>query len=184
MSRCVRRRTEGISDSAVGSPPHQENLVNNHALAAESSFGLRHCFGENGRDDTPQLPLTHYDSLRILLVSDDMQSAARLKRTLQSLGYSETLVAYSGKRALGAVTAYSPAVAIVDLYLADMTGYSLARSLRTHTALPVRQLPLIAVAEQVEFATEELARAAGFLGVLTKPITVSLLNGLLLRSLM
>jgi CheY-like chemotaxis protein len=158
--------------------------VNNHSLAAESTFGLQHCFGESGHVDTPQLPLTHYDSLRILLVSDDMQSAARLKRTLQGLGYSETLVAYSGKRALGAVTAYSPAVAIVDLDLADMTGYSLARSLRTHNALQVRQLPLIAVAEQTEFATGELARAAGFLGVLTKPIIVWLLNGLLLRSLM
>jgi CheY-like chemotaxis protein len=158
--------------------------VNNHSLAAESTFGLRHCFGEGGRGHTSQLPLTDYDSLRILLVSDDMQSAARLKRTLQSLGYSETLVAYSGKRALGAVIAYSPALAIVDLDLADMTGYSLARSLRTHTAPQVRQLPLIAVAERVEFATGELARAAGFLGVLTKPIIVWLLNGLLLRSLM
>lgn len=158
--------------------------MNNHSLAAESSFGLRHCFGEGERADTPQFPQTHYDSLRILLVSDDMQSAARLKRTLQRLGYSETLVAYSGKRALGAVTAYSPAVAIVDLDLADMTGYSLARSLRTHTALQVRQLPLIAVAERVEFATGQLARAAGFLGVLTKPVIVWLLNQLLLRGLM
>ena len=158
--------------------------MNNNSLAAESSFGLRHCFDESGHGNTPQLPLTHYDSLRILLVSDDMQSAARLKRTLQGLGYSETLVAYSGKRALGAVTEYSPVVAIVDLDLSDMTGYSLAGSLRVHTALQVRQLPLIAVAERAEFATGELARAAGFLGVLTKPINAWLLNGLLATSLM
>lgn len=158
--------------------------MNNPSVAAESRFGLQHCFDESGRSATPDLPLTHYDSLRILLVSDDMKSAARLKRTLQTLGYSETLVAYSGKRALGAVIGYSPAVAIVDLELGDMTGYSLARSLRAHTALQVRQLPLIAVAERVELATGELARAAGFLGVLTKPVLVWLLNRLLLRGLM
>jgi CheY-like chemotaxis protein len=159
-------------------------LLNSHSNAVESSFGLRHCFGESGQIETPEFPLTDHDSLRILLVSDDMQSAARLKRKLQTLGYSETLVAYSGKRALGAVAAYSPVVAIVDLDLADMTGYRLAHSLRTHATLQVRQLPLIAVAERVEFATGELARAAGFLGVLTKPVLVWLLNRLLLRSLL
>ena len=158
--------------------------MNNHSLAAQSSPAFRPCFDESGFGETPQLPLTHYDSLRILLVSDDMQSAARLKRTLQSLGYSETMVAYSGKRALGAVADYSPAVAIVDLDLSDMTGYRLAHSLRTHTTRQVRQLPLIAVAERIEFATGDLTRAAGFLGVLAKPVPVWLLNRLLLRGLM
>jgi CheY-like chemotaxis protein len=156
----------------------------NNSPAVESSIGLRHCLGEGGREFPRAPPLTDYDFLRILLVSDDMHSAARLKRTLHTLGYSETLVTYSGKRALDAVSSYSPVVAIVDLDLSDMTGYGLARSLRTHAELKVRRIPLIAVADRVEAATGELARAAGFLGVITKPVSVWLLNRLLLRGLL
>jgi CheY-like chemotaxis protein len=156
----------------------------NTSSAVQSSIGLRHCLGEGGYECPPAPSLTDYDFLRILLVSDDMRSAVRLKRTLHSLGYSETMVAYSGKRALDSVSSYSPVVAIVDLDLSDMTGYGLAHSLRTHAELKVRRIPLIAVADRVEVATGELARAAGFLGVITKPVSVWLLNRLLLRGLL
>lgn len=125
----------------------------------------------------------HHDSRRIMIVNDDMRSAAKLKRTLGTLGYSATLVAYSGQRALAAVVAYSPAVAIVDLELGDMTGFHLANKLRLHADPRVRAIPMIAVAEEPEWATSELARAAGFLGLLTKPVPSWLLSGLLSRSL-
>jgi CheY-like chemotaxis protein len=172
--------------------------VKNHSPAAAATFEQQNSFvarlanlqslqeqwGESGRYDTLDTRQADHDSLRILIVTDDMRSAAKLKRTLQTLGYSETLVAYSGRRALAAVTGYSPAVGIVDLELGDMTGYSLARSLRTHATSQVRKLPLIAIAERSEFAAGEMARAAGFLGLLTKPVPSWLLNGLLLRSLL
>jgi CheY-like chemotaxis protein len=93
------------------------------------------------------------------------------------------LVAYSGKRALAAVCGYCPAVAIVDLELCDMTGYNLAHTFRSHGTRQVREIPLIAVAERSEFAAGELARAAGFLGLLSKPVPSWLLNRLLLRGL-
>lgn|GEM_PF-2490520 len=140
--------------------------------------------GDSGRNHALPIQASNHDTLRILIVNDDTRSAATLKDTLRSLGYSATLVAYSGKRALAAVATYSPAVAIVDLELADMTGYRLARTLRTHAEQQVRDLPLIAVAERHEFATAELARAAGFLGLLTKPVPSWTLNGLILRSLL
>lgn len=127
-------------------------------------------------------PLQAYDSFRILIVNDDMRSAATLKKTLCALGYSTTLVAHSGKRALAAVAAYSPAVAILDLELGDMTGYSLARRLRSHATAQVRDLPLIAIAERCEFATGQLVQAAGFVGWLTKPVPSWLLSRLLQRS--
>lgn len=182
----------------VAFPTAQGDLVKNHSPAAAASGPhlnsfvprlanlqrLQEQWDESGRDDTLDTRQAHHDSLRILIVTDDMRSAAKLKRTLHTLGYSETLVAYSGRRALAAVAGYSPSVAIVDLELADMTGYSLARSLRTHITSQVRKLPLIAVAERGEFAAGELARAAGFLGLLTKPVPSWLLNGLLLRSLL
>ena len=138
---------------------------------------------EDGVGHIPAIPQAHHDSLRILIVNDDMHSAARLKQTLRTLGFSETLVAYSGKRALAAVCGYCPAVAIVDLKLCDMTGYNLAHTLRSHATRQVREIPLIAVAENSEFAVGELARAAGFLGLLSKPVPSWLLNRLLLRGL-
>lgn len=132
----------------------------------------------------PPFLAANYDSQRILIVNEDMRSAGTLKDTLCGLGYSATMIAYSGKRALAAVSSYSPIIAIVDLELADMSGYSLARSLRGHGDRQVRKLPLIAVAERAEPGTAELARAAGFIGLVTKPITSWRLSGLLLRSLM
>jgi CheY-like chemotaxis protein len=139
---------------------------------------------EESWSDKPPMEEAHHDSLRILIVNEDMRSATTLKQTLCALGYTATLVAYSGKRALAAVAAFSPALAIVDLELADMTGYSLARQFRAHDAAQVRALPLIAVAEHSEFATGDRVRAAGFLGLLTKPVPSWLLSRLLLRSLM
>lgn len=100
-----------------------------------------------------------------------------------ALGFPETLVAYSGQRALAAVIAYSPAVAIVDLELCDMTGYGLAHRLRSHVTRHVREIALIAVAENAGLGFGELARAAGFLGLLSKPVSSWMLHSLLLRGL-
>ncbi len=55
----------------------------------------------------PQLQLAPAD-LRILIVNEDMRSGDSLKRTLQEMGYSTTLTAYSAKRALVAAADFSP----------------------------------------------------------------------------
>lgn len=120
-------------------------------------------------------------NLRILIVNEDMRSADSLKRTLHDLGYATTFTAYSARRALVAAVDFSPAVVLLDLELPDMTGYQLARKLRSHLSECVRQVPLIAVAEQSRFGTAELTRAAGFLGWLAKPIQPATLNALLAR---
>jgi CheY-like chemotaxis protein len=108
--------------------------------------------------------------LRILIVNEDMRCADSLKRTLQGLGYSTTFTAYSARRALAAAADFSPAIALVDLELPDMTGYQLAHQLRSHLKGYVRQVPLLAIAESFAFATLELTRTAGFIGCLTKPV--------------
>jgi CheY-like chemotaxis protein len=137
-----------------------------------------------------QLPLEDFhelasglapSNLRILIVNEDMRSADSLKRTLSDLGYSTTFTAYSARRALVAAVDFSPAVALLDLELPDMTGYQLARKLRTHLSNSVRQVPLLAVAEHPLFGTDELTRAAGFMGWLAKPVQPSALNALLAK---
>lgn len=118
-------------------------------------------------------------NLRILIVNEDMRSADSLKHTLYDLGYFTTFTAYSARRALVAAADFSPAVALLDLELPDMTGYQLAQRLRSHLLHTVRHVPLLAIAERPVFGDIELARAAGFMGCLTKPVPPMALNAML-----
>jgi CheY-like chemotaxis protein len=118
-------------------------------------------------------------NFRILIVNEDMRSADSLKQTLRDLGYYSTFTAYSARRALATVADYSPAVALLDLELPDMTGYQLAHKLHSHDSKIVRQVPLLAVAELPRFGNAELACAAGFIGCLAKPVSPQALNALL-----
>lgn len=131
-------------------------------------------------DDVPGLALAPAN-LRILIVNEDMRCADLLKCTLQDLGYSATFTAYSAKRALAAAADFSPAIALVDLELPDMTGYQLAHKLRCHLKWYVRQVPLLAIAESHVFGNLELTRAAGFIGCLTKPVASNELSAVLRR---
>jgi CheY-like chemotaxis protein len=118
-------------------------------------------------------------NFRILIVNEDMRSADTLKHTLHDLGYFTTFTAYSARRALVAAVEFSPAVALLDLELPDMTGYQLAHRFRSHLSKSVRKVPLLAVAELTEYGDVELTRAAGFLGCLAKPVPSVALNALL-----
>jgi CheY-like chemotaxis protein len=131
-------------------------------------------------DDNPGVSLAPAN-LRILIVNEDMRSADSLKCTLQELGYCTTFTAYSARRALVAAADFSPAIAIVDLELPDMTGYQLAHKIRSHLKRYVRQVPLLAIAESHVFGDAELARAAGFIGCLTKPVMPNELGSVLHR---
>lgn len=118
-------------------------------------------------------------NFRILIVNEDMRSADTLKHTLNDLGYFATCTAYSAKRALAVAADFAPAVALLDLVLPDMTGYQLASRFRSHLSNCVRKVPLLAIAEYSLYGTTELARAAGFMGWLPKPVEPVALNALL-----
>jgi CheY-like chemotaxis protein len=120
-------------------------------------------------------------NFRILIVNEDMRSADSLKHTLHDLGYFTTFTAYSARRALVAALEFSPAVALLDLELPDMTGYQLAHRFRSHLSKGVRKVPLLAIAELTSYGDAELTRAAGFLGCLAKPVPSTALNALLTR---
>ena len=133
-------------------------------------------------DDGPQLASELAPSnFRILIVNEDLRSADSLKLTLHDLGYFTTLTAYSARRALVAAVDFSPAVALLDLELPDMTGYQLADKFRSHLSRYVRRVPLLAIAELPRFGNAELTRAAGFIGCLAKPVSPMALNALLGR---
>ena len=146
-------------------------------MPLDTQFMLRHQLPIEIEQEPAAEPA--HSNFRILIVNEDMRSADALKQTLHDLGYFTTFTAYSARRALVAAVEFSPAVALLDLELPDMTGYQLARRFRAHLSRPVRQVPLLAVAELPVYGDVELSRAAGFAGCLAKPVSSTALNDLL-----
>jgi len=110
------------------------------------------------RDDMP----------RILVVDDDVNAADALASLLQSTGYGDVRVAYTGATALALAVEFVPTVALVDLELPDMSGYEVARHLSQHPRL--QTLRLIALTADSEHPGRELAREAGVERYLIKPV--------------
>ena len=105
---------------------------------------------------------------RILIVDDDVNAADSLASLLQSVGYGDARVAYTGAAALTVAGEFRPTVQLVDLDLPDMSGYDLAPQLSQHPRL---QNPrLIALTDSSEHPGRELARAAGIERYLSKPV--------------
>jgi two-component system, sensor histidine kinase len=117
------------------------------------------------------------DMPRILIVDDDVNAADALASLLQSTGYGDARVAYTGATALALAVEFVPTVVFVDLGLPDMSGYDLARRLSQHPQL--QNLRLIALAANSEHPGRELAREAGIERYLIKPVGSADLDELL-----
>jgi CheY-like chemotaxis protein len=113
-------------------------------------------------------PVTQSAMPRVLVVDDDVDAADSLAALLQSEGYGEARVAYSGATALALAVEFVPTVLLVDLDLADMSGYDVARHLSQHPQL--QNLRLIALTATSEHPGRELAREAGVERYLIKPV--------------
>ena len=105
---------------------------------------------------------------RILIVDDDVEAADSLASLLQSTGYGDARVAYSGAAALALAVEFVPTVALVDLELPDMGGYELARQLSQHPQL--QALRVIALTVHTDHPGRERAREAGVERYLIKPV--------------
>ena len=113
---------------------------------------------------------------RILIVDDDVDAAAALASLLQSAGYGDTRVAYTGATALALAVEFLPTVLLVDLDLPDMSGYAVARHLSQHPQL--QNLRLIALTPNSAHPGRELAREAGIERYLIKPVGAAALEEL------
>jgi CheY-like chemotaxis protein len=113
---------------------------------------------------------------RVLIV-DDVQSTLSLELLLHGLGYWKTQVAVSGATALQMAQNFVPSVVLLALELPDMSAYEVARRLRERTEL--RRVRLIALTDDYEHASRDMARQAGFERYLAKPVSAADLQGLL-----
>jgi len=110
----------------------------------------------------------------VLLVEDDEDNAMMLSVYLRMEGHT-VVVARDAESALNLAAASKPTVAIIDIGLPDVDGFTLARRLRE----AYTSLPLIAVTGHETFGARQRAKEAGIGTYLLKPIDLAELDRVL-----
>jgi len=112
---------------------------------------------------------------RILVVDDNVDAATSLAQLMRAMGH-EVFVAHEGRSALSDLSRIRPDMALLDIAMPDMSGYELAREIRSRMGSAVRIVALSGFG-----LPEDRARAleAGFDQHLVKPADVAFLKSLL-----
>ncbi len=137
-----------------------------------------------GSQFTVRLPLLHGDPAsfkslstgivvnnqtkrRVLVVDDNVDAAESIAMILRITGH-EVLCIYDGPSVLKTVQNYRPEVVIIDIGLPGMSGYEVARQLRS---IPeCSHLALVAVTGYGQENDRATAHSAGFDSHMTKPV--------------
>jgi CheY-like chemotaxis protein len=104
---------------------------------------------------------------RILIVDDHVDTADLAAELLRDRGHV-TCVAYGSRAAIAAAANFRPQIALLDVHLPTMSGYELARHLRT--SAPSSGCRFIAVTGAADEADRRESEAAGFYRQLVKPL--------------
>ena len=113
----------------------------------------------------------------ILVADADHEVAEEISRHLNRQGFFSYATSW-GLRALAAVTASRPALAIVDVQLQDMTGHALVAGLRDLDA----RVPVVVMCADDAPGHEVRAREAGIVYYATKPLDLSRLATVVKRA--
>lgn len=114
---------------------------------------------------------------RVLIVDDNMDSAAMLNLLLPGWGYT-TDVAHSGTEAIERAAAFQPHIVLLDIGLPEMSGYEVAEQLRKDPAHA--STVLVALTGYGQEEDRRRTHEAGFAAHLTKPVDVETLNRMLI----
>ena len=117
---------------------------------------------------------------RVLIVDDNRDAANTLAMVLEAYGY-EVATAFDASAALAALRSFAPQVAILDIGLPGMDGYTLAR--RLAASEDVARPRLVALTGYGTQQDRERALAAGFDDHLVKPVEPERLVAVLDRML-
>ena len=140
------------------------------ALAGHTKFQAPESFGFVDPDPTPR------GRIRVVVADDDRDTVLSLTALLEDEGY-ETLGVYDGGEVLRAVATFGAEAALIDIGMPGMSGYDVARALRTRYD---RSKPLlIAVTAWTKITDRLMARVAGFDHHVAKPYDPNKLLALL-----
>lgn len=103
----------------------------------------------------------------ILIVDDDVKDRKLLEALLKPQGYL-TQCASGGEEALAAIAKQAPDLILLDVMMADMDGYKLARILKSDPATST--IPIIMVTVQSDRGARMTGLEAGVEEFLTKPV--------------
>jgi two-component system cell cycle response regulator len=103
----------------------------------------------------------------VLVIEDNPANLDLIGYLLGAFGHT-VRGALSGEEGLKAAKAERPDLIICDLHLPGMTGYDIARELKSDQVL--RSIPIVAVTALAMVGDRERVLAAGFDGYLSKPI--------------
>jgi DNA-binding response OmpR family regulator len=114
-------------------------------------------------------------SPRVLVVDDNADAADSLATLLGVMGY-EVRTAYDGPEAIEAADEFMPAVALLDIGLPKLSGYDIARHVRSRRGDGVL---LVAITGWGQEDDRRRAREAGFDHHFTKPADFEVLLALI-----
>ncbi len=113
---------------------------------------------------------------RILVVDDNRDSAETLATVLRLSGY-DVRTAHDGRQAIVDAQVYRPDLMLLDIGLPGLSGYDVARRLRSGPG--AGQMKLVAVSGYAREEDRRQAYAAGFDDYLIKPVDFDALYKLL-----
>jgi two-component system CheB/CheR fusion protein len=128
------------------------------------------------RPHEPLAPARALPFRRILVVDDNVDSAATLGMLLKFLG-ADVQTANDGRAALDAIGKYKPDVVLLDIGMPGMDGFEVAKQIRTHNEFD--NITLIALTGWGQEDDRRRTREAGFDHHLVKPADISALQALL-----
>jgi two-component system, sensor histidine kinase len=155
---------------------HHGNIsVSSNGPDAGSSFEIRLPARTTPSPDAENLAAgSDKNASRRILIVDDNKDAVDMLGTLLEVQGHDICVRYDGKSAIAAVESFRPDMAVLDIGLPDMSGFELAKSLRT---LPgMADVLILALSGYGQDSDKKEALEAGFDGHLTKPVSFDALN--------
>jgi CheY-like chemotaxis protein len=121
------------------------------------------------------MPAPHYTAAGrpSILIVDDYADARDVWATVLGIEGFEVQTAGTGEEALNAALAAPPSLIVLDLSLPGLSGIDVARALRARDE--THDVPLVALTGCADQDELDVARAAGFDAILSKPCVPSTL---------
>jgi len=120
----------------------------------------------------------HFPQYRIVVVDDDRSMRFLMSQMLKKIDQS-VAVADNGDTAIQMILQDRPHVVFLDLQMHGISGFDVARKIRSHVELD--RLVLIALTGNADAASRDLAAESGFDQYLVKPVSIEVLAETLLR---